>query len=93
MPRLLSGFLCTAKPDFFAPLNEISLHCSTNFFVVTKLDSSEPTWAGEDGAKVEQVFSFLNQTNTHASLWVFNSFLVSLQSVHPVVQSEEEGVQ
>ena len=51
MPRLLSGFLCTAKPDFFALLNQISLHCSTNFFVVTKLDSSEPTWAGEVGGQ------------------------------------------
>ena len=79
--------------DFFARLNQISLHRSTNFFVVTKLDSSEPTWAGEDGAKVEQVFSFHSQTNRRASFWVFNSFLVSLQSVHPVVQSEEEGVQ
>ena len=27
-------------------LNQISLHRSTNFFVVTKLDSSEPTWVG-----------------------------------------------
>ena len=99
MPRLLSGFLCTAKPDFFALLNQISLHCSTNFFVVTKLDSSEPTWAGVVGAKVVQVFWSLSQPNkqTLGPALVHNCFLVSirgaLQSVQIVVQSAEEGVQ
>ena len=30
--------------DFFARLNQISLHRSTDFFAVTKLNSPEPTW-------------------------------------------------
>ena len=33
--------------------------------MVTKLDSSEPTWAGEVGAKVVQVSSALSHPNKH----------------------------
>ena len=51
--------------------------------MVTKLDSSEPTWAGEDGAKVEQE-EFIRR-NIEPS----NGILVTAEEALRIIQDED----